>query len=236
MKVATLALFLACLVPVYAHAQLVITKVMSNPVGSNAGRQWVEINNTGTTSIDLGSKNIRFYTTSGNHLIKGYAGGTTILAPGSSGVIAENPMSFLFDYPSYTGILFKSSFTLPAAGLVGIVQTDGTVLVKKPYVAVVTPSTAKPASASKSTTKRATRTASGTSKSTLKATKTSSYGKGTLAPAASADAEAAGAVFTLPALLAPAEPYLASVWFSVFLALIAFSGFSLIVIQRHYYV
>jgi hypothetical protein len=235
MKYIALALFMASILPSYAQAQLVITKVMANPVGSNAGRQWIEISNTGTTSVDLGAKNIRLYTTSGNHLIKANTGSDTMLLPNSIGVIAENPMSFLFDYPDYAGKLFKSSFTLPQAGLVGIVQTDGTVLVRKSYVAPPTP--AKPASVSKSTTKRATTRTTSSSKSQLKSSNKKSYDStGTLAPAAASDDAAAGAVFTLPALLVPAEPYLATTWFAGFLALIIFSGFSLIVIQRHYYV
>jgi hypothetical protein len=190
---------------------------MANPPGSNAGRQWVEIENTGTDAIDLGAKDIRFFTSSGNHLIKEYSGGGTVLPVGG------------------TGVIFKSSFTLPASGIVGVVKTDGTVLVRKAYVATVT---AKPTTVSKSTTKRATaRTTSGTRTSPSKQGSlhvAKSYGKGTIAPAAAADATAAGAVFTFPTLLAPFAPLLSSLWFGAYLALIAFSGFSLIVIQRHY--
>ena len=236
MKIIAVGILAALTLPAYAHAALVITKIVSNPPGANAGRQWVEVTNTGTDPIDLGAKNIRFFTTSGNHLIKAYGSGETVLPAGTVGVIAQDPMSFLFDMPSYTGALFKSSFTLSSAGIVGVVQTDGTVLVRKSYVAPPTSkASAKPSSTSKSTTKRATtRTTSGTSKSQLKSSKTTSYGKGTVAPAASADAEAAGAVFALPVALAPLAPYLRSPWFSLYLALVAFSGFSLIVIQRHY--
>ena len=240
MKWIAFPLALVVIAPLYAHAALVVTKVMSNPDGVNAGRQWIEVTNNGADPIDLGAKDIRLFTTSGNHLIKAYAGSNTILSAGSTGIIAQNPMSFLFDKPDYAGELFKSSFTLPASGVVGITQTDGTVLARKAYVAIATLATKKPASTSKSTTKRATTRTTSSSKSQLKASKTNSYGKGTVAPAASADAEAAGAVFALPPILAIlAQPFIqaaGTLWFSLYLALMAFSGFSLIVIQRHYYV
>jgi hypothetical protein len=223
---------LVVILPTYAHAALVVTKVMSNPIGSNAGRQWVEFINTGTDPINLGAKNIRFFTPSGNHLIKAYEDGGTIVPAGGVVVIAQNPMSFLYDLPNYTGLLLKSAFTLPTSGFVGVAQTDGTVLARESYEATPTP---KPAAVSKSTIKRATtRTTSGTSKSHLKA-KTNSYGKGTVAPDASADAAASGAVFAFPSVLGPLAPLITNVWFAVYIALVAFSGFSLLVIQRHYY-
>ena len=170
-----------------ARAALLITQITANPPGANAGRQWIEIENTGPDAITLGAKTIRLLTTSGNHLIKAYASGTTTLAADASAVIAENPLSFLHDVPSYTGMLLKSSFTLPLSGIVGIVETDGTVLVEKSYVV---PPDAKPVATSKSTSRQATKTTKST-KSHLSG-KSSSYGNGTVAPAASADADAAG--------------------------------------------
>ena len=74
-----------------AHAQIVITKVVYDPPGPNTGHQWIEIQNTGSEPIDLGAKDIRLFDTTGNHLIKGYAGSNTILAHGASIVIAQNP-------------------------------------------------------------------------------------------------------------------------------------------------
>ncbi len=192
MRFITLALLMAVILPAYVHAQLVITKVMANPAGSNAGRQWIQISNTGTTSVDLGAKDIRLYTTSGNHLIKEYANGGTVLTAGSVGVIAENPTSYLIDFPNYIGPLFKSSFTLPITGIVGIIQTDGTMLVKKAYTSPVLPKATKPKASSKSTTKRATTTSKGSTSHVTAKSKSSYDSTGTLAPAAAASAAAAG--------------------------------------------
>ncbi|MDR3548050.1 MAG: lamin tail domain-containing protein [Candidatus Pacebacteria bacterium] len=218
----------ALALPAYAHAALIITKIMADPPGSNAGRQWIEISNTGTTSVDLGAKTIRLFTTSGNHLIKAYGTGGTVLSAGSVGVIAENPMSFLNDWTAYAGQLFKSSFTLPASGVVAVVDTDGTVLARSSYE--VAP---KPQAAKKSTIKGTTsRAASSTRTSKTKNLTTKSYGKGTSAPAAAADAAAAGATFTWPVLLLPLKPIFSTIWTYLALGTVAFSAFLLLVIQR----
>src|SRR5580704_9449864 len=102
---ALVCMLTAILVPrAEARAALVVSKIVANPPGANAGRQWIEIMNTGPDAIDLAEKDIRLLTTSGNHLIKPYAGGTTTLPVGGSAVIAQNPPSFLNDEPDYAGM------------------------------------------------------------------------------------------------------------------------------------
>jgi hypothetical protein len=119
--------------PAVVHASVFVTEIMYNPIGANIGHQWIEITNTGTDSLDLGAKTIRFFDASGNHLLKAVDAGNTMLPAGVSAVIAQNPLTFKTDYPNYSGILFKSSFTLTASGIVGITQTDGTLLDKVSY-------------------------------------------------------------------------------------------------------
>ena len=204
------------------HAAITITKVMYDPVGSNAGHQWIEVSNTGPEAIDLGAKAIRLFDTSGNHLIKPYKGTDAILPSGGAAVIAQNPLLYSSDHPDYTGMLLKSSFSLPAAaGSVGIVHTAPPAPIKVKQIA-----------SSKSTNngKR--------SRTTTNAVTSPTYGKGTVAPATSADAAVAGALpafsfpsFSIP-MLAQFEPLFSSIWFAGFLGLLAFSGFSLILIQR----
>ncbi len=214
------------------RAQIVITKVVYDPPGANTGHQWIEVQNIGPEPIDLGAKDIRLFDTTGNHLIKGYGGSNTVLAGGASVVIAQNPLLFLTDTPDFPGTLIKSSFSLPASkGEVGITKTDGTILGKVAYVAppvVKAPSTTKLSSTKSSTNKRAhssTITSSTTAKSSLK-NNNSSYGKGTVARTGTADAA------PVRALVWPSVPLLSSVWFVAFLALLAFSSFSLILIER----
>jgi hypothetical protein len=277
-----MSLFGACAMalPAIAHAAVAVTEIMYNPTGSNVGHQWVEVTNTGTDPIDLGAKNIRLFDSSGNHLIKAYGTGsaaTTEVPVGESAVISQNPLTFLSDYPSYSGTLLKSSFTLTATGIVGITQTDGTILDKVSYSSAqgakgdgnslqrvqsergsasasfisgaptpgmypLTPPTAliapvKQIAASKSSSKSKTSKTKKTSKSVT----SKNYEKGMTAPADSADAESAGALpafsfsmpaFTLPSFVTPYIGLFSSAWFAAFLALLGFSAFSLLVIQR----
>ena len=209
------------------HAQIAITKVVYDPPGANAGHQWIEIQNTGTEAIDLAAKDIRLFDTSGNHLIKSYAESSTLLVSGGDVVIAQNPLLFLSDTPSFTGVLLKSSFSLSASkGEVGISKTDGTILGKVSYVAPLVVKALKVATVKKpSTTKSSTNKRAQTS---LQAN-SSRYGKGTSAPTDATDVASVGA------LNWPSVPLLSSVWFVAFLALLAFSSFSLMLIERREY-
>ena len=229
-----------CVYAIHAHAALLVTEIMYNPIGANTGHQWVEITNTGNELVDLSGKEVRFFDASGNHLLKQYGAGNLLMVPGSVSIVAQNPVTFLSDFPSYAGTLIKSSFTLTAEGLVGIALTDGTVLTKSSYDSrlgalgdgnslqhiqnkpsgILQPGTPTPGiypvtapkilippvklSAPKlSTNKRAglsARTSSSNSSSK------NNYGKGTLAPPASANTEAGGALsgFGFPSLHLPA--------------------------------
>jgi hypothetical protein len=251
-----------------AHAAIVVTEIMYNPLGSNVGHQWIELVNTGPDLVDVGAKNIRLFDGSGNHVIKPCGSTKGTLAPGEVAVIAQNPLTFLDDYSSYSGLLFKSAFSLsasslvPSSNIVGITNTSGTVLAKASYdpragaagdgnslqrtlidsIAAFKPAAPTPGVAplvlpaplsaplkvkqitvSKSTNKSKQHTSSITSTTSSK-----NHGKGTVAPATSAGAEVAGA---LPSF-GPLESLLASPWTAAFLGLLAFSTFSLILIQQ----
>jgi hypothetical protein len=229
MRLLFAALFLVLGLVVFAapsHAAIVITKVMNDPAGSNTGHQWVAIENTGPDSVDLGAKDIRLFDDSGNHLIRAYGTASAVLDAGESAIIAQNPLMYMNDFPSYSGTLLKSSFKLSAtAGEVGILQTDGGILAQSKYVA--SPKV-KQIVSSKSTNKGKSRASSITS------TTSKSHGKGTVAPATTADAAVAGALpaFSFPSIPIPAIPLFSSPWFAGFLGLLAFSSFSLILIQQ----
>ncbi len=89
--------------------------------------------------------------------------------------------------------------------------------------ALTAPTKVKQIAVSKSTNKSKHHTSSITSTTSSK-----NHGKGTVAPATSADAAVAGA---LPSF-GPLESLLASPWVAAFLGLLAFSTFSLILIQQ----
>jgi hypothetical protein len=273
-----------------AHAAIVITEIMYNPLGANTGHQWIEVTNTGPDSVDLGAKNIRLFDASGNHLIKVYGTSASTLAVGDIAVIAKDPLTFQSDYPSFSRVLLKSSFSLPvASGIIGILQTPGTanskntntiengVLDNETYSAKmgadgdgnslqrlvvggevsgqengsetgaaafqaaaptpgILPSTlpaplaapVKPVKAKSSSTIQA------RTNSTKKSSSKKSYGKGTVAPPTAAEAAVGGAlpVYSFPTIPIPNLPVFYSPIFAAFLALLAFSSFSLILIER----
>lgn len=79
--------------------------------GSDSGREWIEVYNNGSSSVDLSS--YTFFEADTNHVLSG----TPSLVPaGAYAVIADNPDVFSTDWPSYTGLLFDSSFSLNNSG------------------------------------------------------------------------------------------------------------------------
>jgi hypothetical protein len=102
------------------HA-LLINEIMSNPIGDDGGREWVEVYNNTDDVVDLSGLTIS---------IKGgtavsvtpLSGGTT-LQKGGYAIISSTvsgASKFIQDYPSYNGPLFKSSISLVNTGVTSI--------------------------------------------------------------------------------------------------------------------
>lgn len=96
-----------------AYTQVLISELMYDVTGADTGREWIEVYNSGTTSIDFSSWRLAEGET--NHKIK-EAKGDKILSPETYAVIADNPEKFLADHPDYPGILYESSFSLSNEG------------------------------------------------------------------------------------------------------------------------
>lgn len=92
---------------------LLINEVLSNPVGTDNGREWVELYNDTSETIDLASFSLATSETGQAVALTPLQGGTQ-LAPGAYAVIAtivSGQTKFLEDYPSYSGILLRVSST-----------------------------------------------------------------------------------------------------------------------------
>ncbi|MCK5059877.1 MAG: lamin tail domain-containing protein [Candidatus Pacebacteria bacterium] len=100
-------------VPFYVSAALVINEIMYDLPGSDSGREWVEIVNTGNESIDLSEW--RFFEGGVNHLLK-IIQGSSVISPEDYVIIADNPEKFKEDWPFYSKALFNSSFSLKNTG------------------------------------------------------------------------------------------------------------------------
>lgn len=111
-------------VPLFAHAQVVITEIMYDLAeGSDSGREWIEVFNAGSAPVTV--TDLKVVENAKNHAITAVAQGAA-LAPGAYAVIADNAAKFKGDYPSYAGQLFDSAFSLNNTGeSVGISNSAG---------------------------------------------------------------------------------------------------------------
>lgn len=112
MRIASL-LALVVLLPTFAHGSVIFTEIMYDLSGTDTGREWVEITNTGDSLIDVSG--YKFFEANTNHALT-LISGNGVLNPGSSAIIADDPTKFSVDWPDYSGILFDSSFSLSNTG------------------------------------------------------------------------------------------------------------------------
>ncbi|MBL8158356.1 lamin tail domain-containing protein [bacterium] len=103
---------LILMVPCLASAQVSITEIMYDlHQGSDSGREWIEVYNSGTATVDL--TKWKLVESGKNHKISKTRGG---LAAGTYAIIADNPTKFAVDHPDYAGALFDSAFSLSNDG------------------------------------------------------------------------------------------------------------------------
>ena len=113
-------------------AQIEITEIMYNVPGSDAGREWIEIHNTGNTT-DL--TEWRFFESGSNHKLKNYTN-DLILEPNEYAVIVDKPEAFLND-TNFTGTIIDSSWpslTNNGEPLVLKTSKNGTIIVNITYI------------------------------------------------------------------------------------------------------
>jgi len=99
-----------------AYAQVAVTEIMYDlpkDSGSDGGREWLEVLNTGNEDVDISSW--RLYEAEVNHKLKSFQG-DTFLQAGGYAIIADNPGKFLLDWPGFSGAIFDSSFSLKNTG------------------------------------------------------------------------------------------------------------------------
>lgn len=133
-----LFLSIGILVTAILSAQaLSITEIMSNPVGDDSGREWIELYNNGNSPVDLSSLAVSIK--GGTLVAVVLLQGNPTIAPGEYAIISSivsstNPSSRFLDsalgYPSYTGSLFRtsSSVSLVNTGVTSIdIRLQGSV-------------------------------------------------------------------------------------------------------------
>ena len=120
----------ALFLPVCASAQVVISEIMYDLEGSDANREWIEIYNSGSSVVNI--TEWRLFEGDSNHVLT--AVGSETLAAGGYAVIADDPEKFREDWPSFSGRLFDSSFSLSNTGETLILRCCGSDLVDKDTV------------------------------------------------------------------------------------------------------
>ncbi|MEN9337881.1 MAG: hypothetical protein RIQ41_195 [Candidatus Parcubacteria bacterium] len=130
-----LALVISFIGILNAHA-LVISEVLSNPLGTDNGREWVELYNDTSSAVDLSTLSLSTSENGQAVALTPLQGGTT-LAPGGYAVIAtivSGQTKFLEDYPSYAGILVRvaSTFTLTNTSTSLYVRSGSSVMASMP--------------------------------------------------------------------------------------------------------
>lgn len=101
------------LLPSVALAQVKITEIMYDAPGSDDGHEWVEVANAGSQTVDIGK--YKLFENSTNHGLKLIKGASTLPSNGTA-IIAADAQKFLADYPSFSGALFDSAFSLSNEG------------------------------------------------------------------------------------------------------------------------
>lgn len=114
------------LFPQFCFASVRVTEIMYDLEGADSGREWVEIENTGSTAIDLST--YKFFDKDGGHLLRSFGSGTTEIPAGAFMIIADKPDVFLTDHAGFSGLLIDSSFSLTSAETVGIKNAEGVVI------------------------------------------------------------------------------------------------------------
>lgn len=105
---------------VFAGAR--ITEIMYDLPGTDAGREWIEIENSGSEGISF--VKWKLFEASTNHALSLFQGNPTT-TPNGFAVIADDPAKFLADNPQYSNTLFGSSFSLSNTGETLELKLDG---------------------------------------------------------------------------------------------------------------
>ncbi len=98
--------------PLITHAQLAITEIMYDLSGGDTGREWIEVQNVGTDSISL--TEWKLFEANSNHGLTAEASDT--LVPNQFAIIADDIAKFRADWPSFSGLVVNSSFSLNNSG------------------------------------------------------------------------------------------------------------------------
>lgn len=102
--------FALATIPTAAFAAFSFTEIMYDAPGTDTKHEWVEVVNDGAP-VDLST--YKLFENGTNHGFAHVSGPATV---GGYAIVADDATTFLADYPSYTGTLYDSAFSLSNTG------------------------------------------------------------------------------------------------------------------------
>lgn len=118
--------------PLSVNAQAEISEIMYDLPGTDAGREWVEVHNTGSAALDLSEWKLLENET---HHALTHVSGASAISAGSYAIVADNAAAFLTDHPGYSGTLIDSAFSLSNTGETLTLKQGDTVVDSVSYTA-----------------------------------------------------------------------------------------------------
>ena len=115
----------------YASETVVINEIMYDVSGTDSDREWIEIYNGGTSSVDVSSW--KFFEEGSNHSLTVHIGSAVIPADGYA-MIVDSPDAFLLDWPDYSGTILDSSWSSFTNTGESLALKDGAGVVKRNYI------------------------------------------------------------------------------------------------------
>ncbi|MDQ3244726.1 MAG: lamin tail domain-containing protein [bacterium] len=118
-----------------ANGAILLNEIMYDLDGTDTGREWIEIFNNGSDSIDLST--YKFFEANTNHGLSISQGDKNIGAGGYA-VIVSDKNKFKIDWPFYTGAIFDSTFSLSNDGeILAIKDADLNIVDQYTYVSTL---------------------------------------------------------------------------------------------------
>ena len=112
---------LAIFITIYGtHGQVIVSEIMYNPAGNDAGREWIEIYNRGNTSVNIEAWKLKESGTNRSFTLEQ---GSYVMNPGDAIIIVKNYSAFLNDYPEYNNPEYNKSVV--RCSFAGLVNTGG---------------------------------------------------------------------------------------------------------------
>lgn len=109
---------------------LVINEIMSNPIGDDGGREWIELYNETADPVDMAGLTISIKGGTPS-IVTSVSGGAVIPPLGYAiiGSVVSGVTKFALEYPSYSGPLLKSSISLVNTGVTSVdVRLNGSIV------------------------------------------------------------------------------------------------------------